>query len=102
MQILKLHDGLAKTITPVSRIFNGVGASMALLMVLLVTANVITRSVFGFSLTGVVELEEIMLILLVFGAMGHAQLANKHIGVDFSPRTCPTSTNSDWPVSPSC
>jgi len=83
MQIVKLHDGLAKVITPVSRVFNGVGASMALLMVLLVAANVISRGIFGYALTGVVELEEIMLIVLVFGAMGHAQLGNKHIGVDF-------------------
>ncbi|MBU4275654.1 MAG: TRAP transporter small permease [Proteobacteria bacterium] len=91
MQIQKLHDGLAKVITPVSRIFNGVGASMALLMVLLVAANVISRGIFGYALTGVVELEEIMLIVLVFGAMGHAQLGNKHIGVDFFTSHLPDS-----------
>ena len=83
MQIQKMHDGLAKVITPVAYLFNGVGASMALLMVLLVAANVFSRDFLGVSLTGVVELEEIMLIVLVFGAMGHAQLGNKHIGVDF-------------------
>lgn len=83
MSLERLAACLDKSVTPVARLFNGVGASMSLLMVLLVTANVFSRDILGISLAAVVELEEIMLVVLVFGAMAHAQLNQKHINVDF-------------------
>ena len=56
---------------------------MSLIMVILVAINVLARDLLGKSLVAAVELEEIMLVVLVFWAMGHSQLNKKHIGVDF-------------------
>ncbi len=83
MPLQRVAQTLTRIIAPPARWLNGVGAATSLLMVLLVTANVLSRDLLGFSLMATVELEQIMLVVLVFWAMAHAQLNQKHIGVDF-------------------
>jgi C4-dicarboxylate transporter DctM subunit len=91
MSIAGIAQLLPRIITTPARWLNGAGAAMSLIMVLMVGANVLCRDILGFSLTAVVELEEIMLVVLVFGAMAHAQLNHKHIGVDFFTSRLPES-----------
>ena len=83
MPVQGFADRLTRLISPPAVFLNGVGAAMSLLMVLLVAANVLSRAFLGVTLAAVVELEEIMLVVLVFWAMAQAQLGQKHIGVDF-------------------
>ncbi len=91
MPVAGVSQTLSRIITPPARWLNGVGAATSLLMVLLVTANVLSRDLLGFSLVATVELEQIMLVVLVFWAMAHAQLNHKHIGVDFFTSRLPPS-----------
>jgi tripartite ATP-independent transporter DctM subunit len=83
MPLPGVSQALTRIIAPPARWLNGVGAATSLVMVLLVTANVLCRDLFGYSLMATVELEQIMLVVLVFWAMAHAQLNRKHIAVDF-------------------
>ena len=54
-----------------------------MLMVILVTAHVISRAVFKQPLVGTVELEELMIVILVFCGIAYTQITGNHISVDF-------------------
>jgi C4-dicarboxylate transporter DctM subunit len=72
-----------KRLKPATRGLNAAGAFTGLLMVILVTAHVISRAFFGKPLVGTVELEELMIVILVFCGMAYTQITGNHISVDF-------------------
>ena len=54
-----------------------------MLMVVLVTAHVLSRALFNKPLVGTVELEELMIVILVFCGIAYTQITRNHISVDF-------------------
>lgn len=76
-------DAFERRIEPVARYLNAAGSSTALVMVILVTAHVLSRAIFGKPLIGVVEVEELMLVILVFCGVGYTQFTRNHISVNF-------------------
>ena len=65
----------------IARLLNIFGVSMGLIMVLIVTANVIGRYLFRRPLIGTVEVEEFMLLVLVFFGIGYAQTKKRHVSI---------------------
>ena len=82
---LAMHAGntLFQVIEPAARYLNAAGACTSLLMVVLVTAHVLSRSLFNKPLVGTVELEELMIVILVFCGLAYTQITRNHISVDF-------------------
>ena len=76
-------DFIVKRIEPFTRVINAVGACTALIMVILVTVHVLSRALFKKPLMGTVELEELMIVILVFLGIAYTQVQRKHISVDF-------------------
>jgi len=74
---------LEKVIILMTRIFNSIGSTILLLMVLLMGLNVVLRYVFGMPIKGTVELEEFMLVLLVFLGLAYATIQKGHVRIDF-------------------
>ncbi len=83
MSFIEHVEGFEKRIEPVARYLNAAGAFTSLLMVILVTAHVISRAVFKQPLVGTVELEELMIVILVFCGIAYTQITGNHISVDF-------------------
>ncbi|MEJ2365297.1 MAG: TRAP transporter small permease [Deltaproteobacteria bacterium] len=79
----KCSDFIEKRVEPVTRVINAVGACTALTMVILVTVHVLSRALFKKPLMGTVELEELMIVILVFLGMAYTQVKGMHISVDF-------------------
>ena len=65
----------------IARLLNIIGVAMGLIMVLIVTANVIGRYLFRRPLIGTVEIEEFMLLVLVFFGIGYAQIKKRHVSI---------------------
>lgn len=72
-----------KKIDTVAKYFNAGGACAALIMVLLVTTHVLSRAVLNKPLVGTVELEELMLVVMIFCGIAYTQTTRNHISVDF-------------------
>lgn len=83
MYLEKTADLIEKCVRPVTRILNAFGACTGLIMVLLVTVHVFSRTFFRKPLIGTVELEELMIVILVFLGMAYTQVTRSHISVDF-------------------
>lgn len=83
MVLNRMADAIEKRIQPISRYLNVAGACTGLAMVILVTLHVLSRSLFKKPLIGTVELEELMIVLLVFSGMAYTQFKKDHISVDF-------------------
>jgi TRAP-type C4-dicarboxylate transport system permease small subunit len=69
-----------------------VASVVLFLMMLLTMADVILRKLYSKSIMGTVELTEFMLVILIFFALAHAEVLNKHVRIDlvmgrFSGRT---------------
>lgn len=74
---------IERRIEPFARILNAIGACTALIMVFLVTAHVLSRSLLRKPLIGTVEIEEMMIVILVFLGMAYTQVRENHVSVDF-------------------
>jgi tripartite ATP-independent transporter DctM subunit len=94
MSLESAADRIVKSVTPVARILNAVGACTGLVMVLLVTVHVLSRTFFKKPLIGTVELEELMIVVLVFLGMAYTQLTRGHISVDFFTMRLPEGLRS--------
>lgn len=75
-----------------SRIFNGLGCGVLMLLMVLTVADVTGRYFFNRPLVGMFELTEFMLVSLVFMGMGHTPTKSGHLSVTIfterrSPRT---------------
>ena len=62
---------------------NIMGVGVGLIMVLILTTNVIGRYIFRHPLIGTVEIEELMLVVLVFFGIAYAQLKKRHVSIPF-------------------
>ncbi len=74
----------------VKRIFSGatsascvVAGWLALVVTLLVTLDVVLRYLFGGSIPAAMEFTQVLLVLIVYLALGKAQEAKQHIRVEF-------------------
>lgn len=76
-------DFIEKRVEPVCKALNGLGVGISLVMVIVVTAHVLCRDLLSRPLVGAVELEELMLVVLVFLGMAYTQSNKQHISVDF-------------------
>ena len=83
MWLYKTADLIEKRVEPFTRILNSVGAFTSLVMVILVTAHVLSRDILNRPLLGMVELEEYMIVILVFLGMAYTQSRRQHISVNF-------------------
>jgi C4-dicarboxylate transporter, DctM subunit len=83
MSFVKFADGIEKRINPMAKYINAAGAFTSLLMVILVTAHVLSRAIFSKPLIGMVEIEELMIVILVFCGIAYTQITGNHISVDF-------------------
>jgi tripartite ATP-independent transporter DctM subunit len=83
MPFVERVEGFEKRIEPAIRYLNAAGACTSLLMVILVTAHVLSRALFKKPLVGTVELEELMIVILVFCGIAYTQITRSHISVDF-------------------
>jgi C4-dicarboxylate transporter, DctM subunit len=83
MSFMGRVEGFEKRVEPVARYLNAAGACSSLLMVILVTAHVISRAVFSHPLVGTVELEELMIVILVYCGIAYTQITQNHISVYF-------------------
>lgn len=70
--ITKLNNGLLY-----------VAQFVLIIMVFLVTADVIGRSIFSHPITGAVELTELGLSVVIFLSIGYTQLKEEHISIEF-------------------
>ena len=66
-----------------AELLNIVGVGMGLVMVLILTANVIGRYLFHHPLIGTVEIEELMLVILVFFGIAYPQIKKRHVSIPF-------------------
>ncbi len=90
----KLAQYLERILYPVSRILNGVGSGVILGMVVLMTVNVILRYLFERPIKGTVELEEFMLVIVVFLGLSYAALEKRHVRIDFIVARFPKSAQA--------
>jgi len=74
---------LDRLLVTVSRFINGIGSAAILGMVLLMAANVVLRYVFGSPIKGTVELEEFMLVVVVFLGLAYTAVQKRHVRIDF-------------------
>lgn len=74
----------------ISRLLAIVAGIAILVMLVLATADVLTRYIRGRGITGVVEYSEILLVLLTLLSLAHAQRHDAHVAVDFLSQRLPT------------
>lgn len=79
----KAANYLNKALLPVTRAVNSIGTAILLAMVLLMGVNVILRYLLGRPIKGSVELEEFMLVVLVFLGISYTALKKGHVRIDF-------------------
>lgn len=74
---------MERTLAAITRVVNGVGSAILLGMVLLMAVNVVLRYVLRQPLKGAVELEEFMLVTVVFLGLAYTAIEKRHVRVDF-------------------
>jgi len=79
----KCAQYIDRILVPVSRVVNGVGSAMLMGMVLLMAVNVILRYLFRWPIKGTVELEEFMLVVVVFLGLAYTAVEKRHVRIDF-------------------
>ena len=75
-------DSIDNRIRPVARGFNFIGVFMLVLMVLLLVIHVVGRKFFLSPLSGLPEIEEMLLVILAFFALPYTGLIKGHVRVD--------------------
>jgi tripartite ATP-independent transporter DctM subunit len=83
MILCKAAERLERILTVLTRVANGVGSSILLGMVLLMAVNVALRYLLRQPLKGTVELEEFMLVTVVFLGLAYTAVKKGHVRVDF-------------------
>lgn len=87
----KIADSLESLIKPVIHFVNRVGTVILLFMVLLLGVNVILRYFIRKPIKGSVELEEFLLVILVFLGVAYTAIQRRHIKVDLVISRLPLS-----------
>ncbi|MBW1708616.1 MAG: TRAP transporter large permease subunit [Deltaproteobacteria bacterium] len=73
---------LEKIITPISRKLDTLSALMAGIMSIPIFFDVLARLIFGKSIPGIIELEEFMMVLIVFLALAFTQIQKEHVDIN--------------------
>ncbi len=73
---------LENLVRPAARALNTVGAAMLFIMPLPVFFDVASRLIFSGSIPGAIEIEEFMLVIIVFCGLAHTQANGGHINID--------------------
>lgn len=79
----KFASSLDRFLVAGSRSVNAIGSCLIVGMVLFMSVNVVLRYVFARPVKGVVELEEFMLVMVVFLGLAHTAVRKRHVKVDF-------------------
>jgi len=82
MWLIDFSRGLKRILKPLS--FGSIIAAgvAVILMICVIVADVILRSIFNVSLQGSIEIVRVLMIVAVFGGMSYAALENIHVRVD--------------------
>ncbi|MBW1736831.1 MAG: TRAP transporter large permease subunit [Deltaproteobacteria bacterium] len=86
--------GIDRFLVPASRLVNGMGSATLLGMVLLMAVHVILRYALGMPIKGTVELEEFMLVMVVFPGLAYTAVQKRHVRIDFIVERLPEKTRS--------
>jgi tripartite ATP-independent transporter DctM subunit len=78
----KAGNYIDRVLKPVTNVVNSIGTSILLLMVLLMGVNVFLRYFVGKPVVGTLELEEFMLVILVFFGIAYTAVQKRHVKVD--------------------
>jgi TRAP-type C4-dicarboxylate transport system permease small subunit len=86
------YENMKKAFNSGCRAVNALGGGALVLIMLLITADVITRSVFDQSINGVFEIVELLMAVTVSMGLAYAGVQGAHVAVDFlvakfSPKT---------------
>ncbi len=90
MEILKRSISLATSAC------STISGWIVLIVTLLVTVDVVLRYVFRASIPASVEFTQVLLVLLVYLALGKAQEAKQHIRVEFLIEKMPSQMRRPW------
>jgi tripartite ATP-independent transporter DctM subunit len=89
--MIKIADYMDKLINPVINFVNKIGTVILLFMVLLIGVNVPLRYFIRKPVKGSVELEEFLLVIMVFFGIAYTALKKRHIKVDMVLNRLPQS-----------
>ena len=70
-------------ILPLSRLLDWVSQGMLCIMMLMTVADVLLRKFSNRSVTGALEITELLMVLIVFGALARCEINDGHIRIDF-------------------
>ncbi len=74
-------EKLKKGIQRVNRLISGIGAFFLVPLMLLTTAEVLSRNLFNRPIAGAVEMSEFLLSIFILLGLAYAQQAKAHVGV---------------------
>jgi len=90
----RFADSLENLINPVIEFINRIGTVILLFMVLLLGVNVALRYILRKPIKGSVELEEFLLVILVFFGVAYTAVKKRHIRVDLVLKRLSESTQA--------
>ncbi len=76
-------EGAFKWVSAFNRLLGQIGMLFVIPLMLLTTADVISRDAFGKPIPGTFELSEYLLSILIFLGAAYTQQVKGHVGVDF-------------------
>jgi tripartite ATP-independent transporter DctM subunit len=88
---LDLKIPLAGPYTRITKLFFRVAAVLVCVMPIPVFVDVVMRTIFDFSLPGIVELEEYFLLLVIYYSLAHVHITAGHIRIDVITEKIPSS-----------
>jgi tripartite ATP-independent transporter DctM subunit len=88
---IDLKIPLAGLYSRITKLFFSVAAVLVCVMPIPVFADVVMRTVFDFSLPGIVELEEYFLLLVIYYSLAYAHITVGHIHIDLVTEKIPAS-----------
>ena len=75
-------EALERAVHPLAAFINRIGASLVLVIVCAVSADVCLRYLLNYPIPGTVEITEFVLPIVVFLSVAHAAVEKRHVGVD--------------------
>lgn len=83
-----------RVLDPMCRYLCYVAAIVTLLMAIGMVVDLVSRLVFRSPLTGMIELQTFMLVIMAFFSIGYTMLKNQHVTVDLITSVLPNHVNS--------
>jgi TRAP-type C4-dicarboxylate transport system permease small subunit len=82
MPLKQMGQNIERGINRTCWIFNLMGVVMLFFMMLLTTADVVLRYVFNAPIAGSIDIVELMMVILVWGAVAYCAFVGGHVRVD--------------------